>query len=228
MTADTKTIVDHRMTGGLAAALLLTAAGGSMDAYSYLVRGGVFATGQTGNLVLVALGAARQDRELLFRAMVPIAAFIVGAVLAQILCRSVFYGHRRSRQWLIPVAEAIVLALVALIPARVEPIWANTVLSFSAAVQFCCFKSFGSGAVYATVFCTGNLRSAVEHLFRGLVEKDRQALRSGGAYAMLILAFGLGAVVCYLCIEFWGEAAILAVALLLLVAAMRLRFDAEK
>ena len=41
--------------------LTVICAGGLMDAYSYLTRGNVFATGQTGNVVLLAIHLAQLD-----------------------------------------------------------------------------------------------------------------------------------------------------------------------
>ena len=41
--------------------LCLAFTGGFLDAYTYLLRGGVFANAQTGNMVLMALYAARRD-----------------------------------------------------------------------------------------------------------------------------------------------------------------------
>ena len=46
----------NRVVDGAILAMVLSFLGGIMDGYSYAVRGGVFATGQTGNLVLVGFG----------------------------------------------------------------------------------------------------------------------------------------------------------------------------
>ncbi len=71
------------ITEALGFGMLLAAMGGFMDAYSYTVRGRVFATGQTGNLVLGAFSLAKQDFKGLGHAMVPIVAFWIGIFAAQ-------------------------------------------------------------------------------------------------------------------------------------------------
>ncbi len=40
--------------------ILLTAVGGFLEAYTYLLRGGVFCNAQTGNIVLLALALAKK------------------------------------------------------------------------------------------------------------------------------------------------------------------------
>lgn len=57
--------------------LCLAFTGGFLDAYTYLLRGGVFANAQTGNMVLMALYAARRDGRA-FYYLLPIAAFLAG------------------------------------------------------------------------------------------------------------------------------------------------------
>lgn len=57
--------------------LCLAFTGGFLDAYTYLLRGGVFANAQTGNMVLMALYAARRDGRA-FYYLLPIAAFWQG------------------------------------------------------------------------------------------------------------------------------------------------------
>ena len=50
-----------RISEMLLTGILLTAVGGFLDAYTYLVRGGVFANGQTGNLVLLGIRLANRN-----------------------------------------------------------------------------------------------------------------------------------------------------------------------
>ena len=53
---NTKPTIQRSETLGLA--VLLALAGGLLDAYTYLCRGGVFANAQTGKIVLLAIRAA--------------------------------------------------------------------------------------------------------------------------------------------------------------------------
>ena len=188
------------MTTSLPFGLMLTMIGGMMDAYSFIMRGGVFATGQTGNLVVLAYGAAMRDPERFIRALVPIVSFWCGIFLAEHLLYSLYHG-RWQRQghigWkrLILCAEAVLLLAVGFMPELTWDMAANAVISFSAAMQFCCFRSFGESSAYASVFCTGNMRSCAEMLYRGVVLRDNACLHRAGRYGGILLSFFTGVVI---------------------------------
>ena len=63
----------------LIVAMLLTAAGGFLDAFSYLGQGHVFANVMTGNLVLSAISSIRGDWTHVARLLLPLASYVVGA-----------------------------------------------------------------------------------------------------------------------------------------------------
>ena len=72
-----------------AVAALLALAGGFLDAYTYLCRGGVFANAQTGNMVLLALRAAEGRWQEAAAYLAPILAFALGVLAAELLRRKV-------------------------------------------------------------------------------------------------------------------------------------------
>lgn len=184
---------DVDITQTLGFGMLITMVGGFMDTYSYTVRGEVFATGQTGNLVLVAVRLMRGEFLPMLQALTPILSFWLGVFAAQHLLHRVHKGNdlrwRRNVLWV----ELLLLLIVGLIPAEVPHILANTLISLTAAMQFCCFRNLGEGAAYATVFCTGNMRSCAEMYYRGLVLKDRTSLKKAHCYGGILLSFFLGA-----------------------------------
>ena len=56
--------------------LILCFAGGFLDAYTYITRGGVFANAQTGNIILLSIGLARGEGTAALRYLVPVAVFV--------------------------------------------------------------------------------------------------------------------------------------------------------
>ena len=80
----------------LGAVLALT--GGFLDAYTYLIRGGVFANAQTGNIVLLGVRLMEGDWGGAGHYLVPILAFAAG-VLAAELIRGRFRGAQ-ALHWL--------------------------------------------------------------------------------------------------------------------------------
>lgn len=182
------------ITQTLGFGMLITMVGGFMDTYSYTVRGQVFATGQTGNFVLVAVRLMRGEYLYMLQALMPIIFFWIGVFLAQHLLARANTHWRRN----ILILEMGLLFLVGWIPGGVPHILANTLISLVAAMQFCCFRNLGEGAAYATVFCTGNMRSCAEMYYKGLVLRDRDSLRKAHNYLGILLSFFLGA-----CLGVW-------------------------
>ncbi len=207
------------ITEALGFGMLMAAIGGFMDAYSYIVHGNVFATGQTGNFVLAALRLAEQDFMGMGHAMVPIAAFWIGIFAAQHL-RFIVKKKRVQKKhvnWKAGVlfGEMTVLFAVGLLPPAAPDILANTGIAFSAAMQFSSFKNIGKNAAYATIFCTGNMRSCAEMFYKGIIRKDKDSMKKAFHYTAILLAFFSGAIFGAVNSGIYREKAIWAVCVLL-------------
>lgn len=188
-----RTEVRRELTSRLGFGMLITMVGGMMDAYSYVVRGQVFATGQTGNFVLAAVRLVQGAYIPMLQALVPIGSFWIGVFLAQHLLHRMLGEDRARWRRNVLLLEIGLLFLVGCIPGDMPHILANTVISLTAAMQFCCFRNFGENAAYATVFCTGNMRSCAEMYYQGLVLGDRESLKKANGYGGILLSFFAGA-----------------------------------
>lgn len=196
----------------------VTCAGGLMDAYSYLTRGKVFATGQTGNVVLLAINLAQLDWLGVARYMAPILAFAVGILISKYVLASVHAGdHFRMQRWVI-IFEAIVFASIALVPPMVPDLPVNLAISLCAAISFENFRTFGTKSAYASVFCTGNIRSFAETFYDGFVGHDHHEAQRSIRYLGLIASFTAGVVAGYFLIGAFGHYAALAISMLFLIA----------
>lgn len=204
--------------------MLLALVGGIMDVYSFIVRGNVFATGQTGNFVLAAVRLAEQDYTGLLHAVTPIAAFWAGIFTARHLFYSYFQQkHLLWKRWVL-AASAAALFASGLIPCNYHNLMANTLVSFAAALQYCAFRKFGETENYASVFCTGNMRSCAENFYKGIAKKDKQSLKKALSYSYILISFFVGAIGGALSVNFlhgrtiWLAAAVLLAALALSLA----------
>lgn len=198
--------------------LIVICAGGFMDAYSYLLHDHVFATGQTGNIVLLCMNLADGAWLGVSHYLVSILAFIAGIMLSRhVLVRVHGRATHRMQRW-VAVFEALAFAVVALLPEGAPNLLVNSVISFCAAVSYENFRQFGTRSAYASVFCTGNLRSLGETLYDGIFEKDRHELHRSARYAGLVASFCVGAVACRLLIDVTGKFACLAISALFLLS----------
>ena len=175
--------------------LLLALTGGFLDAYTYLVRGHVFANAQTGNIVMLGVDLARGDWSAAGHYLLPVLAFVAGVLLAEwIRARGKARPDRRLhwRQWVLLI-ELALLATVGFLPAAEG--WndlANVCVSFVCSLQVESFRRV-HGRAYATTMCTGNLRSGTELLVQYRRTGDRTLLAHMFNYYGVILAFVVGA-----------------------------------
>ena len=201
---------------------LLAAAGGILDAYTYLVRGGVFANAQTGNIVLLGVRLIQGQWPLVLHYLVPILAFAVGVVVAELVKhRFRKDGGVHWRQITVGL-ELVLLVGVAFLPANLDSL-ANVAVSFVCAVQVESFRKV-NGNAFATTMCTGNLRSGTERLFLYLKTGERDHWSRAIQYYGIILCFNGGAALGGLCAERFGQVGVL-VSLPFLIAAFVMMFE---
>jgi len=184
---------ESAVTETLGFGMLLASVGGFMDAYSYIVRGNVFATGQTGNLVLVAVGLAQGNIRGMLDPLVPILAFGIGNLAAWHL----FYSRSRENmlvyQRRILVCSILSLFVAGLIPGTWSHVIANTLIAIASSLHYTAFRKFGPSENYSCIFSTGNLRSCADHLYKGILRKDKASLTKAFRYACILLSFLAGA-----------------------------------
>lgn len=194
--------------------VMMMASAGIMDAYSYIQRGQVFATGQTGNFTLMAIRLVQRDLEGFLHTALAIIAFWIGIFV----CWHVFYtlAKEDDKRWkkLVLVIEFVLLAIVGLLPDTVSDFLVNPVISLSAAFQFCTFRKLGKKDTYASVFCTGNMRTCAENYYLGLVRKDGEALKKANRFTLILAAFFAGVVLTAFLCQIVQEKAIWAVNIL--------------
>ncbi|WP_310604247.1 YoaK family protein [Anaerosporobacter sp.] len=184
-----------QMSEKMIVGLILACVGGFLDAYTYICRGGVFANAQTGNIVLFGVRIAEGRLLGSVKYLIPIVAFVIGVFIAEIIREG--YRDKDAIHWrqIIIAFEIIVILGITFIP---KGGWHDTVVnvmvSFVCSLQVQTFRKFNGNAI-ATTMCTGNLRSAMECLYKYIHTKDRDALSSSLQYLVIILLFIIGAAV---------------------------------
>ena len=201
---------------------VLSFSGGLQDAYTYNVRGRVFANAQTGNVVLMSQNFMQGDPATGLRYMLPLLSFAAGIFLAErIESRFKNSGGLHWRQ-IVLLVEILMLGTVGFLPLSLNML-ANMLVSCSCAMQVQTFRKV-HGYGYASTMCIGNLRSGTESLSRYLRSGDRESLNKALHFFGIIVVFAFGAGVGGVLSAVWGIKTILiSSALLALVAAMMIR-----
>ena len=182
-----------QMSEATSVMLALTLSGGMQDAYSYFVRGKVFANAQTGNIVLMAEHFFNGDFASGARYLFPVVFFALGVFVAeQIRGRFQYSGILHWRQMIVAL-EIVMLLIVGLLPVNddVNPL-ANAMTSFACAMQVQAFRKV-NGYAYASTMCIGNMRSGMEALSAYARTRNRELLLRAGQYFLVIFTFFLGA-----------------------------------
>lgn len=198
---------EQQMSDSFLVGTILAMVGGFLDAYTYILRGKVFANAQTGNIVLLGVKIAEHNFVEGFYYLIPIVAFVLGVIVTQ------WINHHFKpftiihwRQIAI-ILEILVLFIIGFLPIGHMDTIANSMVSFVCAMQVCSFKSL-KGAAYATTMCTGNLRSATEQLYLYVSKRDWQAGIKSIRYYSIIMFFIVGAIIGATASITFGKAAV--------------------
>ena len=173
----------------LGAVLALT--GGFLDAYTYLIRGGVFANAQTGNIVLLSQNLFSGNWGRVLHYLFPLCAFGLGVAAAEAIRWK--FQKIRAVHWrqLVLAIEILLLFAVGFFPNEMD-LLANAMVSFACAMQVQAFRKV-NGYAFASTMCIGNLRSGMESLCAYGKTKDKKILRKSGNYFGIIFLFAVGA-----------------------------------
>ncbi|NME35655.1 MULTISPECIES: YoaK family protein [Fusobacterium] len=208
--------------------LILAVVGGYLDAYTYICRGKVFANAQTGNIVLFGINLIEKRWESALEYFTPIMAFVIGVLLSE------FFRKKYNKEFLhwrqsILLLEMIILIIVAFIPIGDLDILANVLISFVCSLQVESFRKF-RGKAYASTMCTGNLRSASEALYKSLVIKNKEDLKSSMNYFGIITFFIIGGMIGAIITKKYLEKSVLfsVIGLMIVFIMMFINYDKEK
>lgn len=215
------------MSESLIVAVLLTLAGGYLDVYTYIARGGVFANAQTGNIVLLGINLANKNLDAAIQYLIPIMAFIAGVFLSELL-KKLFY-IKKNFHWrqLIVLFEIIILIFVSTLKDHSYDLLANVLISFVCSLQVETFRKF-HGNAFASTMCTGNLRSASENLYKFSVSREKFYLINFIKYIGIIISFICGAIISLKITNILETNSVLVACIILFVAFLLMFLDKKK
>lgn len=171
----------------LSMAIILAFVGGYLDAYTYITRDGVFATAQTGNMVLFAVRAASTEYNGAILNIPPFLAFIAGVLVAEYI-KDKQTSHRRA----ILLLEFVILFIVGWLPTSVPNMLITMSIAFVSSLQIATFNKLEKWSYNSTI-TTGNLRTAAQASYSAFVKHDPEAKRKFIGFTAIILSFVSGA-----------------------------------
>ena len=192
---------EHHTSTSLRVALLLTFGNGFLDVYTFLTHG-VFATAQTGNVVLLFVGMVQDNSQTPLPHLWPILAFLAGILLASLIrTESMRRLLKHPVRWALLV-QILLLAIVAVLPASTPVPLTTTMISFGAALQLGLFRVVRTYA-YVTIATTGNLMRLAETAFQAVRSRQVETFRLLRLYISIFASFVVGAVAGALVTDAW-------------------------
>lgn len=171
---------------------LLAATAGSLDGYTFLHQGAVFAGLQTGNLILLGVHVGGGQWAEAAHYSGALLTFMLGTAVARGIQHRYPSTARLDRGTLILIYELLVISLALLVTQFGPQPVVTWLLAAAAAAQLQEFRSL-HGAPFTSLMMTGNLRLLVESGYDWLINRDRQAQRHATDILVILLSFAVGA-----------------------------------
>lgn len=154
-------------------AYVMTILGGYIGGYSYVTRGGIFASGQTGNLIQLSLKMSEGRFEVWYLHILPMIMFGVGIILCECIKNQV--GTNKRIYWMqcVFILEGVLLIIVGFMPIGSLNVYANMLLGCAAGMQTQSIRMV-EGTVLMTTMLTGNARTISELLYYAIHERSKE------------------------------------------------------
>lgn len=171
--------------------ILLMLSGGFMGAYSYYLKGGVFANAETANLLIFAMHISQGSFTDAAKVLVPISTFFIGTFFSEM------FKDKLKHRWpsLLIFSEIILLAFLALLPENAPFTIFHVMIALISSMQYNTFRE-ARGVQLSTLFCTAHLRGGGSCLYNAVRTKDRTAYKKAFYHIGMILTFIAGAMLC--------------------------------
>lgn len=207
-------------------ALILTFVGGFFDAYTFINSNGIFANAQTGNLIFIGLDLSKGNFSALNIYLPPVLFFILGVVFNQHVV------HKYKNLSIIKflnislLIQIVLLIFIVIVPSIYLVDIRPLIISFICAMQYDSYRTVNN-LQFASIFSTGNLRSASEYMYKYLFKKEEVSKKKFYIYACLLLFFIAGVLIGAVTSNLYGHYSILVV-IMLLVLNLWLSYQYEK
>lgn len=173
--------------------VLLMLSGGFMGAYSYFLKGGVFANAETANLLILAFNIAELNTEGIISVLYPISAFFIGTFFSQM------FIEKLGRRWIptLLIVEIMTLISLSLLPSETPDRVFHVVIAVLSSMQFNTFRK-ARGVAMSTLFCTAHLRGFGASLYSAIADRKGEELKKSLYHGGLIMTFLAGGISCSL------------------------------
>jgi uncharacterized membrane protein YoaK (UPF0700 family) len=182
-----------RHAKSLPVGLSLAAAGGFLDAFTFVGHGRVFANAMTGNVILLGVDAISGSWSQSLHHLLPILSFLGGVATARIMRLPRMCTFVRQPQLAVLGLELSLLFALGFLPPTASDFLFTMTIAFAASLQMTTFHEI-EGRAYSSTFTTGNLRTMVETFCEWAFDGRKPLhLRESRMFALICSIFFIGA-----------------------------------
>lgn len=200
------------------AGVLLTMSIGILNACTYVTRGKVFASSQSGNLLYLGLDLAQGDFSKVPKYLFPPLMFALGVIIAEHYHDKPNYPQWRRKPFYL---EIVLIVLATFLPNSWNAL-ANPIFGLCCGLQTITFRKIRSTPV-ATVVINGSFQNSFVHWTRWFHLGDRDDAFRGWLYTLIVISYVGGiAIGGFLCPYLDHYVSLISAALLVLCSAIAL------
>ncbi|MBD5424366.1 MAG: DUF1275 family protein [Allobaculum sp.] len=166
------------------AGVLLTMSIGILNACTYVTRGKVFASSQSGNLLYLGLDLAQGDFSKVPKYLFPPLMFALGVIIAEHYHDKPNYPQWRRKPFYL---EIFLIVLATFLPDSWNAL-ANPIFGLCCGLQTITFRKIRSTPV-ATVVINGSFQNSFVHWTRWFHLSDREDAFRGWLYTLIVLSY---------------------------------------
>ncbi|MBW1606332.1 YoaK family protein [Lactobacillus sp. Sy-1] len=194
--------------------MLLAMVSGSIDSYTFLDRGGVFAGLQTGNNILMGISLSQLQFGKALQYVISILFFALGILIVKLIQQKIEQESIRKR---VIIIYEITILLISGILAKVLPdMLIVGLLAIAASAQLQEFKML-KGNSFNPLMMTGNVSKTMNNLYATLKNKDNKSKGILIDTLMIMFSFILGSLLMGAVNNFANDFSILASVLPLVI-----------
>lgn len=184
---------------------LITAVGGFVNAYSYFVCGGVFASGNTGNMIMLGVATHTRDWDYFLACLIPIIFSILGSALSRIIWHTNKTKTKFASSNRFILLEIFILFIIGLLPETVPDNYINIILSFVCGYQVGTFRLY-NGTPHNNTNCAGNLRTMGYFVGDIVINRfSKTSIIATGKYLAMISSYVIGSFLGAVTSDMWGK-----------------------
>lgn len=172
--------------------LTLMFVGGSLGAFTYSIRGGVFCNAQTGNMLLMGMALGRGAWSEALYYFIPLSAYTLGSFLSESIAGPIKKLKLVRWDTLFVAIEIVAVIFLGLLPETAPFQITQVTVNFICSMQYNTFRQ-AEGVPMATTFCTNHVRQMGIAMSKALRGKGDKNWERSGKHAAMLLSFVAGA-----------------------------------